>query len=85
MNDVIELLMGDLCDALRGAAKDAARQQLQLNSQAPDTFHLPLAPTPQQRANLAGGVYTIESSFINIPLASPAHFVDSNTDWGPAA
>jgi predicted acyl esterase len=65
-----------------------SRLQLQLNSQAPDTFHVPLAPTPQQRANLTGGVYTIElsrsaPSFVNVPLASPAHFVASGTDWGP--
>jgi len=67
-----------------------SRLQLVLNSQAPDTFHLPLAPTPQQRANLTGGHYTIElsrdaSSFINVPLTAPGRFRTSDTDWGPSS
>ena len=66
------------------------RLQLVLNSQAPDTFHLTLAPTPRQRADLAGGVYTIEMSaaapsHINVPLADPALFSTSATDWGPSS
>ena len=60
------------------------RLQVVLNSQAPDTFHLLLAPTPRQRADLAGGVYTVEpSSFVNVPLADPGLFRTSDTDWGP--
>jgi len=67
-----------------------SRLQLVLNSQAPDTFHLTLAPTPQQRADLAGGVYTIEMSadapsHINVPLAAPGLFSTSDTDWGPSS
>lgn len=67
-----------------------SRLQLVLNSQAPSTFHLPLAPTPQQQASLAGGVYTVElsreaPSFINVPLAAPDIFRTSNTDWGPSS
>jgi hypothetical protein len=66
-----------------------SRLQLVLNSQAPANFHLPLAPTPQQRANLAGGIYTIEmsrsaASFINVPLAPADAFTTSNTSWGPS-
>lgn len=67
-----------------------SRLQLLLNSQAPFTFHLPLVPTPQQQANLAGGIYTIElsrdaSSLINVPLALPGIFRTSSTDWGPSS
>jgi predicted acyl esterase len=67
-----------------------SRLQLQLNSQAPTTFHLPLAPTPQQQASLAGGLYTVElsrdaPSFINVPLAAPGMFRTSGTDWGPSS
>jgi len=67
-----------------------SRLQLVLNSQAPDTFHLLLAPTPQQRANLAGGVYTIQlsadaPSHLNAPLAAPGIFRASDTDWGPSS
>jgi predicted acyl esterase len=68
----------------------ASRLQLVLNSQAPDRFHLPLAPTPQQRADLAGGVYTIDlstnaPSSINVPLTAPDTFHTSDTDWGPSS
>jgi uncharacterized protein len=64
------------------------RLQLVLTSQAPDTFHLPLAPTPRQRADLAGGVYTVElsaaaPSSVTLPLAAPELFRTSPTDWGP--
>jgi uncharacterized protein len=67
-----------------------SRLQLLLNSQAPPTFHLPLAPTPQQLANLAGGLYTVElsrdaPSFINVALAAPGIFRASSTDWGPSS
>jgi hypothetical protein len=66
------------------------RLQLQLNSQAPVTFHLPLIPTPQQQANLAGGIYTIglssdAPSLINMPLALAGTFRTSSTDWAAAA
>jgi hypothetical protein len=51
---------------------------------------LPLAPTPQQQANLAGGLYTVElsrdtPSFINLPLAAPRICRASSTDWGPSS
>ena len=67
-----------------------SRLQLQLTSQAPATFHLPLAPTPRQRADLAGGHYKVElsrdaASFINVPLTAPGMFHASDTDWGPAS
>ncbi|GAA2484109.1 CocE/NonD family hydrolase [Winogradskya humida] len=61
------------------------RLQLTLTSQAPATFHLTLAPTPQQLSNLAGGIYTIEQSILNVPLADPALFHTSTTDWGPSS
>ncbi|HEY6499025.1 MAG TPA: CocE/NonD family hydrolase [Streptosporangiaceae bacterium] len=64
--------------------------QLVLNSQPPANFHSVLAPTPQELANLAGGVYTIErssraASFIDLPLASPGQFKASPVDWGPSS
>ncbi|MEU4240621.1 CocE/NonD family hydrolase [Actinoplanes sp. NPDC026619] len=62
-----------------------SRLQLVLGSQAPDTFHLTLAPTPQQRANLAGGVYTIEKASVTVPLTAPGLFRASDTDWGPSS
>ena len=67
-----------------------SRLQLVLNSQAPATFHLPLVPTPQQQAGLAGGVYTVELSHgapssITVPLAAPSGFHPSTTDWGPSS
>jgi len=66
------------------------RLQLVLNSQPPAGFHLPLAPTPQQLANLAGGAYTIErsrvaASFVNLPLTAPGGFTPSPVNWGPPA
>jgi len=65
------------------------RLQLVLNSQAPATFHLPLAPTPQQQADLTGGVYIVElspdaPSSITVPLSGPDLFRASDTDWGPS-
>jgi predicted acyl esterase len=64
--------------------------QLVLNSQPPANFHSVLAPTPQELANLAGGVYTIErsfgaASFIDLPLTSPGQFTASPVDWGPSS
>jgi uncharacterized protein len=61
-----------------------------LNSQPPASFHTVLAPTPQELANLADGVYTIErssvaASFIDLPLASPGQFTASPVDWGPSS
>ena len=66
------------------------RIQVVLTSQPPANFHLPLAPTPQEQANLAGGTYTISSgaaaaSVLDLPLASPAKFTASPTDWGPSS
>jgi predicted acyl esterase len=62
--------------------------QVVITSQPPANFHLPLAPTPQELANLAGGTYAIENggltaSVLNLPLASPGRFTASPTDWGP--
>jgi predicted acyl esterase len=67
-----------------------SRFQLQLTSQAPATFHLPLVPTPQQRAGLAGGVYTVElskdaPSSITMPLTAPDTLHASSRNWGPAS
>ena len=64
------------------------RIQVVLTSQPPANFHLPLAPTPQELANLTGGTYTIHSgdvtaSVLDLPLASPGQFTASPTDWGP--
>jgi predicted acyl esterase len=66
------------------------RLQLVLNSQPAANFHLALAPTPQQLADLAGGRYTIgrsggAASFINLPLTTPGRFTMSSTNWGPSA
>jgi predicted acyl esterase len=71
------------------------RIQIVLTSQPPANFHLPLAPTPQEQANLAGGTYTISSgpytvgaataSVLDLPLASPAQFTASPADWGPSS
>jgi predicted acyl esterase len=66
------------------------RIQLVLNSQQPANFHFPVTPTPQELANLSGGVYTIEhspqaASFIDLPLTSPDAFTASPTNWGPSS
>jgi predicted acyl esterase len=66
------------------------RIQVVLTSQPPAGFHTTLAPTPQDEANLATGVYTvgygaISPSALNLPLASPAQFTASPTDWGPSS
>lgn len=62
------------------------RIQLVLNSQPPASFHTVLTPTPQELANLAGGVYKIErGSFIDLPLASPSQFTASPVNWGPSS
>jgi predicted acyl esterase len=63
------------------------RIQVVLTSQPPANFHAPLAPTPQELANLAGGSYTVDygASVLDLPLASPGQFTASATDWGPAS
>jgi predicted acyl esterase len=66
------------------------RVQVVLTGQAPPNFHLPLAPTPQQRANLDSGEYTVSrapraASAITLPLAPPSLFTTSPIDWGPSA
>ena len=71
------------------------RIQVVLTGQPPANFHLPLAPTPQEQANLAGGTYTISNgpytvgagtaSVLDLPLASPAQFTASSADWGPSS
>lgn len=66
------------------------RIQLVLTSQTPADFHFPVSPTPQDLANLAGGMYTIgygglSASALNLPLTSPDEFSTSPTDWGPSS
>jgi uncharacterized protein len=66
------------------------RIQVVLTSQPPANFHLPLAPTPQEQANLAGGRYTVErgaatGSVLDLPLAAPGQFTASPVDWGPSS
>jgi len=66
------------------------RIQLVLTSQAPAAFHFPLAPTPPQLANLAGGVYTVErgtlgASRLDLPLAPADAFTTSPVNWGPSS
>ncbi|WP_247195527.1 CocE/NonD family hydrolase [Streptomyces sp. GESEQ-35] len=66
------------------------RIRIALTSQTPADFHYPVAPTPQQLADLSGGVYTIErspwaASFINLPLDSPRVARPSAQSWGPAS
>ena len=48
--------------------------------------HTQLAPTPQDLAHLANGVYTLRCggstpSALNLPLASPTQFTASPTNW----
>jgi uncharacterized protein len=66
------------------------RIQVVLTSQPPANFHLPLAPTPQELANLAGGTYTVDhgaatASVLDLPLGSPGRFTPSPIDWGPSS
>ena len=66
------------------------RIQVVLTSQTPANFHFPLAPTPQDLSHLADGVYTVDygsftPSALNLPLASPAQFTASPTNWGPSS
>jgi hypothetical protein len=66
------------------------RIQVVLTSQPPANFHAPLAPTPQELANLAKGTYTIDSgaaaaSVLDLPLASPGQFTASPVNWGPSS
>ncbi|HWG26386.1 CocE/NonD family hydrolase [Actinospica sp.] len=66
------------------------RIQVVVTSQTPANFHAALVPTPQESANLASGVYTVDygavtPSALNLPLASPAQFTASPTDWGPSS
>jgi hypothetical protein len=66
------------------------RIQVQLTSQAPSNFHLPLAPTPQQTANLSGGTFSVTHgpsavSSITLPFASPNSFTTSPVNWGPSS
>ena len=66
------------------------RIQVVLTSQPPANFHAPLTPTPQELANLANGMYTIDSgtaaaSSLDLPLASPGQFTASPVNWGPSS
>ena len=66
------------------------RLQVVLTSQPPANFHAPLAPTPQELANLVNGTYTIDSgtataSVLDLPLASPGQLTASPVNWGPSS
>ena len=66
------------------------RLQVVLTGQAPADFHLQLAPTPQQSANLASGRSAISRapwapSSITVPLAAPNSFTSSPVTWGPTS
>ncbi|MDV9170983.1 CocE/NonD family hydrolase [Streptomyces sp. W16] len=66
------------------------RIRISIDSQPPADFHFPVAPTPQELANLAGGVYTVErspqaASFVNLPLTTPSSATPSGEDWGPSS
>ena len=66
------------------------RIRISIDSQPPADFHFPVAPTPQESANLTGGVYTIErspqaASFVNLPLTTPSSATPSREDWGPSS
>ncbi|MGR3867683.1 CocE/NonD family hydrolase [Streptomyces graminifolii] len=66
------------------------RIRISVNSQPPADFHSPVAPTPQELANLAGGVYTVEhspqaASFVNLPLTTPSSATPSRDNWGPSS
>ena len=66
------------------------RLQVVLNSQAPSNFHMPLAPTPQQTANLNGSQVGVSrspqaASSITLPLAPPNIFTTSPVNWGPSS
>ncbi len=56
----------------------------------PGRLPLPVAPTPQELANLTGGVYTVEhspqaASFVNLPLTTPSSATPSRDNWGPSS
>ncbi|HEY2702009.1 MAG TPA: CocE/NonD family hydrolase [Pseudonocardiaceae bacterium] len=64
--------------------------QVQLSSQAPSNFHLPLTPTPPQTSHLNGGTFTVShgpatASSITLPFASPNAFTTSPVNWGPSS
>ena len=66
------------------------RIRMSINSQPSADFHFPVTPTPQESANLTGGVYTIErspqaASFVNLPLTTPSSATPSREDWGPSS
>ncbi|MFI9757022.1 CocE/NonD family hydrolase [Streptomyces sp. NPDC051963] len=66
------------------------RIRIALTSQTPADFHYPVAPTPQQLADLSGGVYSIErsagaASHVNLPLTSTRAARPSTQSWGPAS
>jgi len=61
------------------------RLQVVLTGQPPANLHLQVAPTPQERAALAGGVYTIQNATLSVPLAAPNQFRTSDRNWGPSS
>lgn len=66
------------------------RIRISINSQPPADVHFPVAPTPQELANLAGGTYTVErspqaASFVNLPLTTPSSATPSGDNWGPSS
>ncbi|MFI6096479.1 CocE/NonD family hydrolase [Lentzea sp. NPDC051213] len=66
------------------------RLQVVLTGPTPGNFHIPMAPTPQQQANLNYGQFAISrapgtASSITLPLAPPSMFSTSPISWGPSA
>jgi len=61
------------------------RLQVVLTGQPPANLHLQVAPTPQERTALAGGVYTIQNATLSVPLAAPNQFRTSDRNWGPSS
>ncbi|MFF1823380.1 CocE/NonD family hydrolase [Kribbella sp. NPDC058245] len=66
------------------------RLQVVLSSQTPSNFHIPMAPTPQQQANLNYGQFAISrspgaASSVTLPLTSPSQFGTSPIVWGPSS
>jgi putative CocE/NonD family hydrolase len=66
------------------------RLQVVLSSQTPSNFHIPMAPTPQQQANLNYAQFAISrspgaASSITLPLTNPTQFTTSPIVWGPSS
>jgi len=64
--------------------------QLVISSQPPGNFHTVMQRTPQQKANLGYGVYTLSRSpaapsSVTLPLTNPGAFTASPDNWGPSS